>query len=539
MTIGKKILLACAALTGLTITLGVNSLFSLGRIHAAITAMTVDSLRDGGLTANLRDAAKDMWVAMALHIESANPAELSKAETELAGIDEKFLSGLKNDEKTVTTAHGREVYEKIPPLFTQFKHVWDKISLLSRAGKRREAMALLRAEALPIFLQLQHALNDEVDFNKTNTDLDTEAMLSAVASARFSSWMILIVPVLCGGLAFFIVRQLNRVLHRTIGELSEGADQVTSAACHVSASSQSLAQGASELAASIEETSASTEEMASMTRKNAANSQQSAQLMGAVDELVDKANDSLGQMVISMKHITTSSDKISKIIKVIDEIAFQTNILALNAAVEAARAGEAGMGFAVVADEVRSLAQRSAQAARDTAALIEESIAKSNEGSAKLTQVAQATHSITESTRKVRILVDEVNSGSQEQARGAEQISKAISQMEQITQRTAAGAQESAAAGEELSGQAENMRQLVLQLRRIVDDTAAANLAVNQRVTTARRFETAGILRHQAHTPGLTALQSALSRSSKVKAAAERVAVDRSGFPLDEDFKEF
>ena len=139
-----------------------------------------------------------------------------------------------------------------------------------------------------------------------------------------------------------------------------------------------------------------------------------------------------------MGDIKASSDKVAKIIKVIDEIAFQTNILALNAAVEAARAGEAGMGFAVVADEVRNLAQRCAQAAKDTAALIEESIVKSNDGKTKVDQVAVAIRAITEESAKVKTLVDEVSLGSQEQTRGIEQVAKALTQMEQVTQQSAA-----------------------------------------------------------------------------------------------------
>jgi methyl-accepting chemotaxis protein/methyl-accepting chemotaxis protein-1 (serine sensor receptor) len=170
-----------------------------------------------------------------------------------------------------------------------------------------------------------------------------------------------------------------------------------------------------------------------------------------------------------MNGINSSSEKISKIIKVIDEIAFQTNILALNAAVEAARAGEAGMGFAVVADEVRNLAQRSAQAARDTAGLIEESIAKSNDGKTKLEQVAKAVRSITESSGKVKTLVDEVKLGSQEQARGIEQVAKAITQMERVTQATAASAEESASASEELTAQSEALREIVVELAGMVD----------------------------------------------------------------------
>src|SRR4051794_17043018 len=170
-------------------------------------------------------------------------------------------------------------------------------------------------------------------------------------------------------------------------------------------------------------------------------------------------------MISSMKEINSSSEKISKIIRVIDEIAFQTNILALNAAVEAARAGEAGMGFAVVADEVRNLAQRCAQAAKDTAVLIEESISRTTEGGKKLTEVTEVIQAITENTMNVKILVDEVSCGSQEQSRGIEQISKAILQMEHVTQTNASGAEESAAASEEMSAQADMLRQIGERLR--------------------------------------------------------------------------
>ena len=190
--------------------------------------------------------------------------------------------------------------------------------------------------------------------------------------------------------------------------------------------------------------------------------------MVKASERVGEANRNLEQMVASMNEINASSDKISKIIKVIDEIAFQTNILALNAAVEAARAGEAGMGFAVVADEVRNLAQRSAQAARDTAGLIEESITKSNDGKNKLDQVAVAVRSITESAAKVRTLVDEVKLGSEEQAIGIAQVAKAIVQMEKVTQTTAANAEESASASEELSAQSEMLESIVAQLESMV-----------------------------------------------------------------------
>jgi methyl-accepting chemotaxis protein len=288
-------------------------------------------------------------------------------------------------------------------------------------------------------------------------------------TARLWSMIILAFAVVSGALlAVSIVRSVNGVLRKAVVELSEGAEQVSSAARQVSGSSQSLAQGSSEQAASLEETSASSEEMSSMTRKNAENSQQAAAFMNAVSERVADANRTLADMIASMEQIGASSGRISKIIKVIDEIAFQTNILALNAAVEAARAGEAGMGFAVVAEEVRNLAQRSAQAAKDTASLIEESILKSTEGSRKLEEVAGSILAVTESAGKVKTLVDEVEASSKEQAQGIDQISKAVAQMDQVTQKNAANAEESASASEELNAQSQTLMAVVNQLRELV-----------------------------------------------------------------------
>jgi methyl-accepting chemotaxis protein len=176
-------------------------------------------------------------------------------------------------------------------------------------------------------------------------------------------------------------------------------------------------------------------------------------------------------MLDSMRDISSSSERISKIIRVIDEIAFQTNILSLNAAVEAARAGEAGMGFAVVADEVRNLAQRCSQAAKDTSGLIEESIQHSKTGKVRLDEVAAAMRQVTESAIQVQNLSNEVNAGSEEQARGIEQISKAILQIQQVTQQTAASAEEGASAGAQMSAEADHLQSAVSRMRAMLGMT--------------------------------------------------------------------
>jgi hypothetical protein len=265
-------------------------------------------------------------------------------------------------------------------------------------------------------------------------------------------------------LTFFFMRSIDRDLRTIVRELGDASSQVAGAALQIAGSAQSLSQDASEQAASLEETSASSEHVNSLTNRNAENSRSAAGNMGEASQRIEEANFNLDSMVAAMKDISASSEKIAKIIQVIDDISFQTNILALNASVEAARAGEAGLGFAVVAGEVRNLAQRCAQAAKDTAGLIEDSIAKSADGQIKLHRVTTAVYSITESATNVRTILDDVKNGSEEQARGIEQVTRALTQIEKLTQRTAANAKKSAAAGEELSAQSETLRDVVTRL---------------------------------------------------------------------------
>jgi methyl-accepting chemotaxis protein len=263
---------------------------------------------------------------------------------------------------------------------------------------------------------------------------------------------------------FFITRSITKPINRIIYGLNEGAEQVASASGQVSSASQQLAEGSSEQAAAIEETSSSLEEMSSMTKQNSKNASQADILMKDANQVVDQANDSMTELIGSMEDISKASQETSKIIKTIDEIAFQTNLLALNAAVEAARAGEAGAGFAVVADEVRNLAMRAADAAKNTAELIEGTVKNVQDGTQLVGRTNEAFSKVADSASKVGELVSEIAAASNEQAQGIEQVNTAVSEMDKVTQSNAANAEESASASEEMSAQAEQMKTMVGEL---------------------------------------------------------------------------
>ncbi len=262
-------------------------------------------------------------------------------------------------------------------------------------------------------------------------------------------------------ISYFLGRAIVNPINRMIEGLTEGTEQVVLASSQVASSSQSLAGGASQQAASLEQTSSSLEEMSSMTKMNADNANQADNLMKDANQIVGQANDSMGQLTTSMEEISKASEDTSKIIKTIDEIAFQTNLLALNAAVEAARAGEAGAGFAVVADEVRSLAMRAAEAAKNTADLIEGTVKKVSEGSQLVNTTNDAFQKVAASTSKVGELVVEISASSREQSNGINEVNRAIAEMDKVTQDNAANSEESASASEEMNAQAEHMKGIV------------------------------------------------------------------------------
>jgi methyl-accepting chemotaxis protein len=265
-------------------------------------------------------------------------------------------------------------------------------------------------------------------------------------------------------LAFIIASGIIRPLRRIIDGMENGANQVSQASDQVSSSSQSMAEGASEQASSLEETSASLEQMNATVRQNAENAQSANSMAEEARQMSVRGNEAMKRLTQTISKIKDSSDQTASILKTIDEIAFQTNLLALNAAVEAARAGEAGKGFAVVAEEVRSLAQRSAEASKSTAQLIEDACRNADQGVDVASEAETSLTQIDAAVTRVTELINEVSSASNEQADGIDQVTKAVSQMDQVTQANAASSEESAAASEELSAQAEELNSMVDEL---------------------------------------------------------------------------
>ncbi|MBI5266180.1 MAG: CZB domain-containing protein [candidate division Zixibacteria bacterium] len=339
---------------------------------------------------------------------------------------------------------------------------------LSAAGRIQAARAIFHEQSAPALEKVQGFLK-QIKETTAKSVITDEEMLNRANSTQ----MVDIILAIVGGLlaviaAVYIVRSTVSLLKGVVSRLSGGAEQIGSASEQLAGSSQSLAEGSSEQASSLEETSSSLEELASRTKQNAENARQANILASGANNAAEKGVAAMSGMAQAMKDIKKSSDETAKIIRVIDEIAFQTNLLALNAAVEAARAGEAGKGFAVVAEEVRNLAQRSAEAAKNTSALIEGSQKNADNGVRATEEFTGILNEITTGIKKVSSLIGEVTAASDEQSQGINQITSAVSQMDQVTQQTAANAEESSSASQELAAQAQEVQGIVSELNQLI-----------------------------------------------------------------------
>jgi len=386
-------------------------------------------------------------------------SDAKRFEKKAKELSMEILKSFKNTEGTVSAVNE-----------TKYTDYYKKIKAAYDAMLKKQDTLFTQWKQLQVLAADLEKTN--VALKKSLQKIVTGAKQKVTQIERFGFWLsaiaIGITTVLLVLLSIVVIRSITKPINRTVNDLNEGANQVAAASDQVASSSQQLAEGSAQQAASLEETSSSLEEMGAMTKQNAENAGMSDTLMKEANQIVSRANDSMKQLTSSMEEISKASEETSKIIKTIDEIAFQTNLLALNAAVEAARAGEAGSGFAVVADEVRNLALRAADAAKNTAVLIEGTVKRVQDGLELVTKTDEDFSEVTTSTGKLAELIGEIAAASTEQAQGVVQVNGAVQQMDKLTQQNAANAEESASAAEELNAQSEQMKGFVYDLTRVV-----------------------------------------------------------------------
>ena len=486
LTIGQKLAASSAAIGALVLALSFSSWYAidnfgglLGTAGNAAKKMDLVAGIDSGFL-DMEKHAKHTQLAHAIETlergkgaqagacsscHSVSSVEDDRREFQAAGA--KVRQNIAEVRPLLITAGGREDLAAIEAGLDKWMALYQEY--LGKAGSDFSAAHdIITDKMFPILRDSEKAAASLVDRQRKSLD---ESRGQAGATAARHRWIAMcllgVAALVLSGVGFALI-QCGRGLRGLAAELGHQAVQVASAAETVSSAGQALAEGATEQAGSLEQVSGSSAGISTTANQNAASAKTSAEVSGELSRDLNDANARLQQLLSAMQEIQSSSAKISKIVKAIDEIAFQTNILALNAAVEAARAGESGLGFAVVADEVRTLAQRSAQAAKETAGLIEESITASHNGMAKLNGVSASFQSLTRGADTVIRLSGEVRQGSLDQAQSVESIHATIEHIRQLTERATAGATDSARSGEELSRQADTLKELVGRLLHIV-----------------------------------------------------------------------
>lgn len=541
MTIGKKLMGSFGVMLATAVVLSIGAFWLVQSLTSQLNSAVHVTARKQGLAGEIRSATADMLAAensLVLGSILQRPAAVSQAKQDFRSQASHIEEALNQYQPLVDAGN--------PP--AALNALRQELSSVTRAHD--DMLAFLDKQQ---FDMVQKTYDETVLPRVKQIDVQAENLVSqererltaasAAAASQTTRGVLLIVVLFlaslgAGAVVLFVIRQINAQLRGLANEVGQGSRKLSNAAARVSNSSQTLAQYASEQAAALEETSASMEEMRSVTHKNNDNSRGTAELMNASMEVVGAAERTIREMSASMQEISASGEKITKVVKLIDDIAFQTKILSLNAAVEAARAGAAGAGFAVVAEQVGHLAQECAEAARSTAEMIDTTVAGVRDGSQKLGRAAEAIQEVVKHSGQVKVLVDEVHVGSQEQARGIDQVARAVTQMQQVTQKTASNAEEGAASGRELDANAERLGQLVLRMNAIVGG-ADSSFDIDR---SSGGYHNDGSSSRHGMRSGLTNLGRVLGESrghAEVPQPAMRGAVDHASLPMDSEFQEF
>lgn len=455
----------------------------------------------------VKESYQNMRLCSRDAILATNQADVKQEETKFKDNSTEFDKTLNEFAKTLLTEEGKQLVKTLQDSKSKYVELSNEMFSLAKESKSTEALAILHGDGAKEAEEVRTAIKNLTDAKLTLAKEASDGNNATAKSSTLATVVLIVIGMLAAvALGIFISSSISRPVAKLMGyankiadgdldveveintrdeigslgvafkkmsdnlnevmeNISIAAEQVASGSRQVSDSSMALSQGATEQASSVEQLTASLEEISSQTRLNAESANQANSLAEAAKSNAVNGNGQMKEMLKSMEEINVSSSNISKIIKVIDEIAFQTNILALNAAVEAARAGQHGKGFAVVAEEVRNLAARSADAAKETTDMIEGSIKKVEDGTKIANQTAEALNKIVDDIARVANLVGDIATASNEQASGITQVNQGIMQVSSVIQTNSATSEESAAASEELSGQAELLKDQVSRFK--------------------------------------------------------------------------
>ncbi|MDR3004508.1 MAG: methyl-accepting chemotaxis protein [Acidovorax sp.] len=499
----SKLLLSFCVVLALTLAVGLLSIVQLDRVNQTGTELARQWLPATRTTLDVKYQLQRYRAIELQHVLATTDEDMSGYEKNMQEQWTSLLAGLEQQKKFLNSPEDQAMQAKVSQELQLYAKVHEQVVALSRQQRNEEATALLRGEGL----NLSRSIFEQLDTLTAHVDAGAKAADALgddiYANSRNLIWAIVIVSMLAGmGLALLVARaiarplgravelaqavaagdlshrieatsrdetgqllqalkQMNDSLVQIVGRIHQGSDSIATASQQIASGNQDLSSRTEQQASSLEETAASLEELTSTVQQNASNSRTANQLAASASQVAVRGGEAVNQVVDTMTAINTSSRKIVDIIGVIDGIAFQTNILALNAAVEAARAGEQGRGFAVVAGEVRTLAQRSAEAAKEIKQLIDDSVHKVEQGNSQVAAAGQTMGEIVESVRRVADIMGEISAASDEQTSGIEQINQAVTQMDQVTQQNAALVEESAAAASSLQEQARQLTQTV------------------------------------------------------------------------------
>jgi methyl-accepting chemotaxis protein len=462
-TIPRRVGFGFTILALVALAVGLTSLWRLAALNRHVESLSQNTVPSVvTLSRIIEGNLLVLQAARTAVLDTDQPARMAAAQAELRAAIERGTAlcdeygGLLSDpEDTQLFTAAREARD------AYLEQVRRSLSLAAEGDAIASRQAIL-GDVEPLARACLDRFKAVIEYNIGLSNRELAAAESKLSAGYRIIVAALVSTVLIGLLlATGITRSLSRALTQISAALESGAARTAAASTQLESVSQTVATGWSEQGASVAETGAALEQMSAMTRTTAENASRAKEFAAQARTAAETGARTMTEMDTAMEAIATSSGEVAKIVKQIDEIAFQTNILALNAAVEAARAGEAGQGFAVVAEEVRLLAQRSADAARETATLIEESLARSAAGTEKVEEVTAALAAVAEQSASVRTLVEEVSVGSRDQHSAISRMGEALRQIEQVSQQAAAGAEQGSAAAEELSAQAASLVDIV------------------------------------------------------------------------------